>query len=549
MNDYELTLQVMLERATDLFSHKEIVSEELDGRTHRYTYADASDRMGQLAHALDELGVSPETRLSVMALNHHRHYELYFALPCSGRSIHMTNHMLPDEHIVEIITEAEDEVVFVDPHLVDTVEAVADRLETVEQYVVLADEVPETSLEPIHAYEDLLEGKDADYDWPAIDENQEAGICYTSGTTGLPKGAAYSHRDLYLHTVTHSHVDVFAISERDVVMPVVPMYHVNGWGLPYTATMCGSKLVLPGSKTGTKQIAGLIDRENVTVTAAVTTVWLEMADYYDTAGGTDADDEFNLESLDRVLIGGTSPPEWLMETFDKEIDAPIKQGYGMTEAAPHLVNTMTTTEVQELSEREQYQQQLKPGLPAPGCRIRLRDLNGDPVPHDGESTGEIQARAPWLIDEYYNRPAETDDSFTDDGWFKTGDVGVIDEFGYLEVVDRLDDVIKSGGEWISSVELENELTAHDGVDEATVLGVDHETWNERPIAYVVLGESIDKDALREHLRDRFPKWWLPDEFFVVESIPKTSTGKLDKKVLREEFAAEYGSLPIDGERR
>ncbi|NGM70414.1 long-chain fatty acid--CoA ligase [Natronolimnobius sp. AArcel1] len=539
MKEYELTLQVMLERATSLFGHKEIVSEEPDGSTYRYTYDDAYDRISQLANALDDLGVDPNARLSVMAINHHRHYELYFGLACSGRSIHMTNHMLPDEHLVEIVNEAEDEIVFVDPAFIDTVENVADQFETVEQYVILDDDVPETGLEPVIAYEDLLEGQDTEYDWPTLDEDREAGICYTSGTTGLPKGASYSHRDLYLHTVTHSHVDVFGISENDTVMPVVPMYHVNAWGLPYTATMCGSKLVLPGPKTGAEEIAELIDRENVTVTAAVTTVWLEMAEFYDER------DDVELESLERVLIGGTSPPEWLMEKFDKEIGAPIQQGYGMTEAAPHLVNTMTTSEVQELSESERYQQQMKPGLPAPGVQIRLRDPDGEPVPHDGESTGEIQARSPWLIDEYYDRPDETRQVFTDDGWFKTGDVGVIDEYGYLEVVDRLDDVIKSGGEWISSLELENELMAHDAVEEATVINIEHEKWDERPVAYVVQRANVTEDGLKEHLLERFPKWWLPDQIVFIESIPKTTTGKFDKKVLRDEFESAHGTLPVD----
>ncbi|OVE84072.1 long-chain fatty acid--CoA ligase [Natronolimnobius baerhuensis] len=539
MKAYELTLQIMLERATNLFGHKEIVSEEPDGTTHRYTYDDAYNRISQLANALDDLGVDPGSRLSVMAINHHRHFELYFGLACSGRSIHMTNHMLPDEHLVEIVNEAEDEIVFVDPAFVDTIENVADQFETVEQYVILDDDVPATSLEPVIAYEDLLEGQDTEYDWPTLDEDREAGICYTSGTTGLPKGASYSHRDLYLHTVTHSHVDVFGISENDTVMPVVPMYHVNAWGLPYTATMCGSKLVLPGPKTGAEEIAELIDRENVTVTAAVTTVWLEMAEFYDER------DDVELESLERVLIGGTSPPEWLMEKFDKEIGAPIQQGYGMTEAAPHLVNTMTTSEVQELSESERYQQQMKPGLPAPGVQIRLRDPDGKAVPHDGESTGEIQARSPWLIDEYYARPDATKQAFTDDGWFKTGDVGVIDGYGYLEVVDRLDDVIKSGGEWISSLELENELMAHDAVEEATVINIEHEKWDERPVAYVVQREDVTEDELKEHLLERFPKWWLPDQIVFIESIPKTTTGKFDKKVLRDEFESEHGRLPVD----
>ena len=539
MKDYELTLQVMLERATDLFGHKEIVSELPDGTSHRYTYDDAYDRIGQLANALDDIGVGAGSRVSVMALNHYRHYELYFGPACSGRSVHMTNHMLPDEHLVEIVNEAEDEVVFVDPQFVETVETVADDFETVEQYVVLDDEVPETDLDPVIAYEDLLKDQDTDYDWPDLDEDDEAGICYTSGTTGLPKGAAYSHRDLYLHTLTHGHVDVFEIGENDAVMPVVPMYHVNGWGLPYSATLSGSKLVLPGGNTDAEGIADLIDREAVTVTAAVTTVWIEMAGFYDER------DDIELESLDRVLIGGTSPPEWLMEKFDKEINAPIHQGYGMTEAAPHLVNTMTTTEVRELPESERYQQQMKPGIPAPGVQIRLRDTNGEPVPHDGESTGEIQARSPWLIDNYFARPEETEASFTEDNWFKTGDVGVIDEYGYLEVVDRLDDVIKSGGEWISSLELENELMAHSDIEEATVINVEHTKWDERPVAYVVTTADVTADDLQEHLLERFPKWWLPDEFIFCESIPKTTTGKFDKKSLRDQFEEEYGTLPVD----
>jgi len=277
------------------------------------------------------------------------------------------------------------------------------------------------------------------------------------------------------------------------------------------------------------------------VGTAVPTVWLDIDAY------VRENDDRSIESLDRVLIGGGSPPEWLVQRFDEVYDAPIYQGYGMTEASPHLVNTFETTEVQKLSDEERYGQRMKAGVPAPGVRLRLRDEDGDPVPHDGESEGEIEARAPWLIDEYYARPEETESSFTEDGWFKTGDVGVIDEYGYLDVVDRLDDVIKSGGEWISSLDLENELMGHDGVQEATVIGVEHEKWQERPVAYVVADDDVTADDLREHLLERFPKWWLPDRFEFVESIPKTTTGKFDKKVLLAEFEEEVGSLPADEE--
>lgn len=540
MRDYDLTITSFIERATDLFGQKEIVTKRPDGSVHRYTYDDAYERICRLAHALDEFGLAPDARVAVAARNHHRHYELYFGPACSGRSTHTVNHRLPEEHLIEIINEAEDRVLFVDSAFIDTFEPLADDLDTVDLFVVNDDEVPDTSLEPVVAYEEFIADHPPAYDWPDLDEDRECGICYTSGTTGLPKGVQYRHRNVYLHTVMHGHVDVFAISENDTVMPVVPMFHVNGWGLPYTATFFGSKLVLPGRHTGPTEVAGLVDEENVTVAAAVPTVWMELESQLgEEAAG-------RLDSLDRVLTGGSSPPESLMRTFDEVYEAPIYQGYGMTEAAPNLVNTFLTTEASELPEAEQYRLRMKAGIPAPGVKLRLRDRDGEPVAHDGESRGEIHARAPWLIDAYFQRPDANEESFTDDGWFRTGDVGTIDEYGYLDVVDRLDDIVKSGGEWISSIELENELIAHDGVEEATVVAVDHEKWQERPVAYVVpANPAPDAEDLRAHLRDRFPKWWLPDEFFLVEEIPHTSTGKFDKKALRDDFADEYGTLPID----
>ncbi|MDS0295728.1 long-chain fatty acid--CoA ligase [Halogeometricum luteum] len=539
MFDYELTITTFLERATERFGHKEIVTKTGKDTLHRYTYADAYERIAQLAHALDDCGLDAGDRIATMAANHYRHYELYFGPACSERSVHTVNHRLPDEHLVHMINEAEDRLVFVDPAFLETVEGVADELETVERYVVLDDDVPETTLDPVVDYESFIADYPTEYDWPDIDEETEFGLCYTSGTTGMPKGVPYYHRKMFLHTLMHSHTDVFGISENDTVMPVVPMFHVNGWGLPYTATFCGSKLVLPGGHTSVDHIADLIDGESVSVAAAVPTVWIDMEKRLGD------DEEGVLDSLKKTLIGGSSPPESLIRKYDNVYEAPIYQGYGMTEASPHLANTLMTTEAQSLPEDERYQLRMKPGIPAPGVRLELRDDDGEPVEQDGESKGEIHARAPWLIDEYYERPEATEAAFSEDGWFKTGDIGTIDEYGYLSVVDRVDDVIKSGGEWISSIELENELMGHDAVEEAVVISADHAKWQERPVAYVVIDGDATEDDLRDHLLQRFPKWWLPDQFIFVEDVPRTTTGKFDKVRLRESFAEEFGTLPTE----
>ncbi|GAA0274058.1 long-chain fatty acid--CoA ligase [Halobacterium noricense] len=537
--DYDLTLTKTLQRAVTQFPHKEIATKLPDGSYHRYTYADAYDRICQLAHALDEFGLDQGNRVSVMAANHYRHYELYYGPSCSGRSIHMTNHRLPRSHLVKIINEAEDRLLFVDPAFLDTAESIAPDLDTVEEFVVLDDEVPETSLEPVTDYESFISGYQTDYDWPDLDEETECGICYTSGTTGLPKGATYSHRGLYLLSMNYGAKDTFGICESDVILPVVPMFHVNGWCLPYSGTFYGSSFVLPGQHTELGDVEGMIRAESVTVAAAVPTIWTDMANYLDET--PDAD----ISSLDRILTGGSSPPPAIMRRFEQEFDAPIIQGYGMTEASPHLVNTLVTTEVQELPEEEQYDLKTKPGMPVPGVELRLRDEGGELVPHDGEAKGEIQARGPWIIEEYYKRPDATKSSFTDDGWFKTGDIGTIGEYGYLDVVDRVDDIIKSGGEWISSVELENEIIAHDTVAEASVVGVDHERWQERPVAYVVTTDDLNETALRKYLLETFPKWWLPDLFVFTDELPRTSTGKYDKQAIRSSFKQEFGSLPTE----
>ncbi|MEF8806979.1 long-chain fatty acid--CoA ligase [Natronomonas sp.] len=529
--DVQLTLDTILDRAVDMFPDRELVTKLPDGSVHRYTYADAHDRICQLAGALDEFGLDDGDRVGVVATNHYRHFELYFGPACSGRSIHMCNMRLPDHHFVHTVDDAEDRIIFVDPGLIEKVEATAADLDTVEQYVVLDDEVPETSLDPVTDYESFIEGHPTAYEWPDLDEDAEYGMCHTSGTTGLPKGVPYSHRAMYLHSLMCGHVDANGIGERDVVLPVVPMFHANGWGLPYAATFVGAKQVFPSVHTDPESIARLIADEEVTISAAVPTIWLEMAEFLD------ENPEVDISNIDRLTVGGSAPPESLIRKYDEEYDAPIIQGWGMTETSPLGTLSTLRKEAADLPPDEQYAYRAKAGLPVPGMETRVVDDDGEEVPHDGETMGELQVRSPWVTDHYHGRPEENEQSFTDDGYLRTGDIATRDEMGYIDVVDRDKDVIKSGGEWISSVQLENDLIAHEDVSEASVIAVDHERWQERPMAVVVPKGDADltEDDLDDHLAETFPSWWLPDVYEFVDEIPKTSTGKFDKKTLRERF--------------
>ena len=525
------TLRPFLWRASRLYPDTEIVSRTHDG-IERYDYAAYEERVGRLANALTTGGIEPGDRVGTVCWNHHRHFETYFAVPNMGAQLHTINPLLPDEHLQHIVRDAGDRLLFVDPSLAETLaDAVADdpdAFESVDRFVVMGSETAETELSPVTDYESFLAGHDEGFDWPQVDEEQPAGMCYTSGTTGRPKGVEYTQQMLWAHTMATLPAAGLDIRDSDVVMPVVPMFHVNAWGMPFTTTAAGAKHVYPGPAPDPADLAGLIENEGVTLTAGVPTVWLGLLEYLQ---GNDVD----LSSLERVVVGGSAAPEAMIRRFD-ELGVEVVHAWGMTEMSPIGTIAYLKEGMDELGEGERYDARSKQGLILPGLEFRVVGDDGEELPWDGEAFGELQVRGPWVTTEYFGRPAAAEDF--DGEWFRTGDVVRVDPNGYIEIVDRAKDVIKSGGEWISSVELENALMAHDAVAEATVIGVPHERWQERPVAFVVpTGDANEelKDELGELIEAEYPTWWRPDEFVTIDEIPKTATGKFDKKVLREEY--------------
>ena len=531
MMDYPLTLTHFLERARRLYPHKEIVTKTPVGM-HRYTYADFYARVMRLANALEQLGVRKGDRVATFAWNHYRHLELYFAVPCMGAVLHTLNIRLFPDQIAYIINHAADKVLFIDATLLPAIERLQDQLQTVEHFVIMSDgDEVETPLSPAHDYEELLDQAAAQYEFPTLDENDAAGMCYTSGTTGNPKGVVYSHRAIVLHSLAEGLTDTFGICERDVVMPVVPMFHANAWGLPFVCTMVGAKQVFPGPHLHPRDLAELIQEERVTLTAGVPTIWIGLYHLLER-------ERYDISSLRTMPVGGAAAPQSLIEGFEKQFGVPITHAWGMTELTPLGTVSNLKSYMEELPEEERFKVRAKQGIPAPLVEIRAVDEEGNEVPWDGKSMGELQVRGPWVISGYYNDP-RTAEAFQD-GWFRTGDVVTIDPEGYIQIVDRTKDLVKSGGEWISTVELENAIMAHPKVLEAAVIAVSHPRWQERPLACVVPKEEfkdqITKEELIDSLRDKFAKWWLPDDVVFVDSLPKTSVGKFDKKVLREQFA-------------
>ncbi|MFT4884606.1 MAG: fatty-acyl-CoA synthase [Natronomonas sp.] len=526
------TLRPFLWRAANLYPDTEIVSRTHEG-IERYTYEEYDERTAQLANALDEHGIEEGDRVATFCWNHHRHFETYFAVPTIGAQLHTINPLLPDEHIQYIVDNADDELIFVDESLAPKLaQAAADapEFEGVDFVVMSSSGTDALDATP---YEEFIDGQSTDYDWPQLDEDQAAGMCYTSGTTGNPKGVEYTHKMLWTHTMATLTPQGIPMADDDVVMPVVPMFHVNAWGMPFTATAGGAKHVYPGPSPEPEDIASLIENEGVTITAGVPTVWLGLMEYME-------DNEVDLSALDTVIVGGSAAPESMIRWFDDH-DVELLHAWGMTEMSPIGSVSQLKSSLQDEDYETQLEHRTKQGLLVPGLEMKVIDEEGNEIAWDGEEFGELWVRGPWVTKEYFKRPEANEEDF-EDGWLKTGDVVTIDEEGYIKIVDRAKDVIKSGGEWISSVELENAIMAHDAVTEAAVVGVPHERWQERPVAFVVPGEDADESTLEDEimdmLREDYPKWWLPDAIEFIDEIPKTATGKFSKKDIREEYTDE-----------
>jgi len=536
------TLRPFLWRAENLYPDTEIVSRTHDG-IDRYTYDEYGDRTARLANALDDAGTETGDRVGTFCWNHHRHFETYFGVPTTGAQLHTINPLLPDDHVRYIVENADDRLLFVDPSLVGKLEgavAGADgEFDGVERFVVMGESVPETDLDAV-AYEEFL-AADTEYDWPRLDEERPAGMCYTSGTTGKPKGVEYTHQMLWSHTMMSLTPQGIPMADSDVVMPVVPMFHVNAWGMPFTATAAGAKHVYPGPSPDPEHVARLIEEEGVTITAGVPTVWLGLFEHME-------DNDVDLTALDRVIVGGSAAPEAMIRRFDDH-GVELLHAWGMTEMSPLGSLAHVKGSLADADYERRLAKRTKQGLMAPGLEFRVVDDDGEEIPWDGEDFGELWVRSPTVTTEYFERPEANEEEF-ERGWLTTGDVVTVDEDGYLKIVDRAKDVIKSGGEWISSVELENELMAHDDVTEATVIGVPHERWQERPVAFVVADAEEDAltDELRAMVEESYPRWWVPDDVVYIDEIPKTATGKFSKKTLREQYADESlveGQVPED----
>mgnify|MGYP001828527067 FL=1 len=533
MMDRPLLISSIAEHAAKFHGGREIVSVTMDNPRHRYTIGDAVKRSKQLANALQKLDLKLGDRVATIAWNDYRHLEIYYGVSGAGHVCHTINPRLFPEQLVFIINHAEDRYIFTDVMFVPLLEKLLPQIANVEGFVVMTDaaNMPETSLPNAMCYETLIADESSEYEWPEFDERTASALCYTSGTTGDPKGVLYDHRSTILHAYASVAPDAMNLSSRDCVLPVVPLFHVNAWGIPYSALMTGAKLVFPGPKMGDGEaLCALMEAENVNVALGVPTVWLGLLQYCEQA-------DKRLDMLDRTVVGGAAVPRIMIEQFRKVHDVQLIQGWGMTEMSPLGTANTPKHGWDALTEEQQIDLGTKAGRGLYGCELRIVDDEGSELPWDGEAYGALQVRGPWICSDYFKLEGSAG-THTDDGWFETGDVATIDPQGYMAITDRTKDVIKSGGEWISSIELENTAMGHPAVAQAAVIGVSHPKWTERPLLIVVKaeGQDVDKDELLAFFKGKVADWWIPNDVAFVDGMPHTATGKVKKIEVRRQFA-------------
>ena len=532
MMDYPLTLTHFFERSRRLFARKTIATRVPGRPMFRYTYADFAERTMRLAGALAALGIRRGDRVATFAWNSHRHLEIYWAAPLSGAILHTLNIRLSPADLTYIINHAGDSIIFVDASLWPVLAGIRDKLRTVKRFVIMPDGVAgatETAGSEHEDYEALVARATPVREWPALGETDAAGMCYTSGTTGHPKGVVYTHRAMFLHCLAEATTDLFGISENDRILHIVPMFHANSWCLPFTGLMVGAEQIFAGANPQPLDICRMIQSEKITFTGAVPTVWIAIKELCEKEG-------YDISSLRTIAIGGSAAPRSLQQAYAKNFGVQMSHAWGMTEMTPLGTVTRLKSYMGDWSEEKKYDVYSRVGYASVGVDVRIVDDAGSELPWNGESMGELQVRGPWVVASYYDNP-ESADRFTADGWFRTGDVATIDAEGYVQITDRTKDLIKSGGEWVSSVDVENMIMSHPKVLEAAVIAVPHPKWVERPLACVVPkpGCMLEPGEIIEFLRPQLARWALPDGVEIIDTVPKTSVGKFDKKVLRERY--------------
>ena len=527
MMEWDLTIPQAISHAEKYNFDGQLISRELDGSIKKTTYGESIQRSKKLANALNKLGITLHDTVATIAWNNSRHFETYFGVSGMGAILHTLNPRYSPAQLVYILNHAEDKVLIIDPTFIPLVEGVQDQLNFLETIIIAAEKsaIPANNLNNAYSYDDLLEQESSEYQWPELSEDTSSALCYTSGTTGNPKGVLYSHRSTILHAI--SIAGTMGFHSSSAVLPVVPMFHVNAWGVPYSALINGFTLVLPGHALDGESLYELVQQESVDCLLGVPTVWLGLLQYLEGKG-------LKMESVDQVLVGGSAAPYAMIKAFDEQHDAFLTHGWGMTEMSPLGTINTQTKKAMSLPTEERYQLQTKQGYPMFGVEIKTVDDDDKELPRDGEASGALKVKGPWIMHTYYKADGPAVD---DEGWFDTGDVATIHPDGCMQIVDRAKDVIKTGGEWISSIDLENAALTHENILEACVVGVPHPKWDERPLLFLITkdGNEIGKQEINDFLLEKVVKWWLPDDIIFVKELPHGATGKLLKVDLREEY--------------